>query len=262
VQYSTNNLSTVVHQANDESEVERLTRELESLRGQLHHCERLLTVGTMTAMVVHEFNNILTPIVNYAQMAQRNPDVTEKALTRAVEGGKRAANICHAILGMTRHGTGPETFHLREMLQETLVAMARDPKRDAIDLILNVPKNLTLTLHRVELQQVLLNLILNARDSVLERTTPRRIEIAAMQYPGGTKIRVSDNGLGITPENLENIFKPFFTTKTQSDGVSRTGNGLGLSLCRDIIEAFGGTLSVQSKLGEGATFTVQLPITE
>lgn len=258
MQYPTNHHGTAIR-TDEESEVQRLTRELETVRGQLHHCERLLTVGTMTAMVVHEFNNILTPIVNYAQMAQRNPAMTGKALDRSVSGGKRAADICQAILGMTRHGTGVETFCLREMIVETLTAMARDPKRDAVDLELDVPEELALTLPRVELQQVLLNLILNARDSVLERPLPRRIEITASQHNGGTRICVSDNGVGIAPENLQDVFKPFFTTKTQIDGVSRTGNGLGLSLCRDIIEGFGGTLSVHSRPGEGASFTVQLP---
>ncbi len=259
MQYQSNTQEIVVEPSNDITDVARLTRELDMVRGQLRHCERLLTVGTMTAMVVHEFNNILTPIVNYAQMAQRNPDMTAKALDRAVSGGKRAASICNAILGMTRHGAGPETFRLREMLQETLTAMAREPKRDAIDLELDVPEDLTLNLHRVELQQVLLNLILNARDSVLDRPAPRRIQVTASQDKSGTRIVVADNGAGIAPENLEAIFQPFFTTKVKFDGEGKKGNGLGLSLCRDVIEGFGGTLTVTSTPGNGATFTIQLP---
>lgn len=259
VQYPTNIREMVELPTNDDTDVTRLTRELDVVRGQLRHCERLLTVGTMTAMVVHEFNNILTPIVNYAQMAQRNEAMTEKALERAVAGGKRAANICNAILGMTRHDAGPETFNLGDMIRETLTAMAREPQRDAIDLLLDVPETLTLTLHRVELQQVMLNLILNARDSVLERPTPRRIEIIARQHDGWTQITVADNGVGIAPEHLSDIFRPFFTTKTEIGDDGRKGNGLGLSLCRDIIEGFGGTLSVRSTPGHGAVFTVQLP---
>lgn len=259
MRHSANIEETTVWTGGGESEVQRLQRELEEVRGQLRHCERLLTVGTMTAMVVHEFNNLLTPIVNYAQMARQNPAMTPKALDRAIAGGKRAADICRAILGMTRHGAGPETFSLREMIDETLTAMARQPQRDSIDLTVDVPEPLTLTLPRVELQQVLLNLILNARDAVLERPAPRRIEIHARQEGKETILRVSDNGVGIAPEHRTEIFKPFFTTKTRAVGTRRKGNGLGLSLCRDIVEGFGGTIEVCSALGAGAEFTIRLP---
>ncbi|MBN1942784.1 MAG: HAMP domain-containing histidine kinase [Phycisphaerae bacterium] len=255
------NETAVLTPPEGESETQRLTRELNMVRGQLRHCERLLTVGTMTAMVVHEFNNLLTPIVNYAQMAQRNAEMTPKALDRAIAGGKRAADICRAILGMTRHNSTPETFCLRDMLQETLTAMAREPRRDGIDLSLDVPKDISVTLRRVELQQVLLNLILNARDAVMEHPTPRRIEVSARRRDGLLTLTVTDNGVGIAPEHLSEIFKPFFTTKTQPlGGVHRKGNGLGLALCRDIVEGFGGTLRVRSAPGQGAAFTVQLPV--
>lgn len=251
---------TAIQTQDRDSRVAPLHQELEKVRRQLRHCERLVTVGTMTAMVVHEFNNLLTPIVNYAQLAQRNPKMTDKALARAISGGKRASEICQAILGMTQHDSEPETFSLRDMLHETRTAMARDPKQDCIDLILHVPEDITVTFRRIELQQVLLNLILNARDAVLERPGPRRIEIAAQRRDAILFLRVTDNGIGIAPENRDAIFEPFFTTKNEGDvKKGKKGNGLGLALSRDIVEGMGGTILVRSTPNVGTTFTLRLP---
>ncbi len=231
---------------------------IEALRQQLRQAERLIAMGTMTAMVVHEFNNILTPIVNYAQLAQRNPKMTEKALSHAITDGKRAAEICRALLGMTKHNPELETFRLRDVIDDTLTAMARDPKRDGIELTVRLPDDLELTLRKAEFQQVILNLILNARAAVLERPAPRRIEIDAHASAETLELRVADNGVGIRTENLEKIFDPFFTTKTDGPA-NQHGNGLGLAFCRDVLEGMGGTISVQSTPGIGTAFSLRLP---
>jgi signal transduction histidine kinase len=237
-----------------EAECRQLRETIDILRLQLRLMQRLVSVGTMTAMVVHEFNNLLTPIVNYAQMAQANPTYTPKALERAVTGGKRAADICQAILGIVRNAAVTGPFLLGEMAEETLTAMAREPKRDGIDFHIQIPDDLVLNVRRVELQQVLLNLLINARQAVLAHPTPRRIEVAAESDDDQIFLRVTDNGTGIDPEILPRIFEPFFTTKSAGQG-----SGLGLALCKEIVENLGGTIDVESTLGVGATFLIRLP---
>lgn len=237
----------------------RLEAEVEALRHQLRRAQRLATVGTMTAMVVHEFNNILTPIINYAQLARKNPAMVDKAISSAADGGKRACTICKAILGMTRAGDAePVETSLAELVHETLAVMGRELHRDGIDLRLEIPADLTITTHRIELQQVLLNLLINARTAVLSQDGPRRIEMSAEHRKQNVIIRLSDSGEGIPPENLEKIFEPFFTTKGSTDDDSR-GHGLGLAMCREIITGMGGRISVQSTQRKGTTFTLHLP---
>jgi signal transduction histidine kinase len=242
-----------------QEKLQRLTAEVAALRRQLRQAQRLATVGTMTAMVSHELNNILTPIINYAQMARRNPALVEKAISRAAEGGQRATSICKAILGLVREDTDrPSRISLAEVVQDTIDAMARDPKRDCIDLRVRVPAELALTTRRAELQQVVLNLLINARAAVLEKAGPRWIDVSARRRNGTVEISVCDNGVGISPEHVESIFEPFFTTKDGSDEGSH-GHGLGLAFCRQAVESLGGVISVASRPGEGSTFTVRLP---
>jgi signal transduction histidine kinase len=241
-----------------QEQLDRLESEVQSLREQLRHAQRLAAVGTMTAMVAHEFNNILTPIVNYAQMARTNPKLAGKAIDKAASGGERATEICKAILGMTHAPSAPTEVDLAELISQTLAAMARDPAKDCIELDLDMPPGLTVRARIVELQQVLLNLLINARAAVLAREGgPKKIALRARKGQD-VEIAIADNGVGIPPENLGKIFQPFFTTK--SDGDDRSGgHGLGLSICRDIVTQMGGTISVQSSPGKGATFTIRLP---
>ena len=213
----------------------------------------------MTAMVVHEFNNILTPIVNYAQLAGEKPEMTAKALACTLSGGKRATDICEAILGMTRRTTDEiQSFLLRDIIDETLTGMGRDLEHDGIDLVINVPDDMTINARRIELQQVVLNLLLNARQAVLGRPTPRRIEVSARSEPHDVLLEVCDNGIGISVKNIDRIFEPFFTTSKGGANCS-PGSGLGLSVCREIIQSMNGHISVHSTEGTGTTFSLRLP---
>ncbi len=241
-----------------QEQLDRLESEVQSLKEQLRHAQRLAAVGKMTAMVAHEFNNILTPIVNYAQMARTNPKLAVKAIDKAADGGERATQICQALMGMTQTGQDVRQLNLSNVVAQTLAAMVRDPAKDGIELSVNVPPGLTVKARSVELQQVLLNLLINARAAVLAKTGgAKRITIWACKKCG-MEIRVADNGIGISPQNLQKIFQPFFTTKSPSGGESG-GHGLGLSICRDIVTQMKGTISVQSALGQGTTFTLRLP---
>lgn len=238
--------------------LQRLRDEVKALRRQLRAAERLATVGTMAAMLSHELNNILSPIANYAQMAQRNPSLSDKAIARAAEGGQRATSICRAILGVAADGpVEKEPLKLLDVVRETLEAMARDPEKDRICLNVDVPAELTVCACRGEVQQVLLNLILNARSAVLASEGPRRIDVSARRRGDEVLIAVADNGPGVDPRYKDKLFQPFFTTKARSpDGLG--GYGLGLAFCRHAVEGMGGKIAVKSTPGEGATFTVRL----
>jgi len=244
-----------------EQELSRLQAEVDALRTQLRSSQRLATLGTMTAMIAHEFNNILTPIMNCAQMARMNPELMDKAINRAAHGGQRAEKICRAILGVAGEDhEGPEEVNVSALISETIAAMAREPARDGIELILEAPPELAVLTRRVELQQVLLNLIINARAAVMDKSAPRRIEISARRAGDDTIIHVRDNGVGIAPENIERIFQPFFSTKPKpAAGSDAGGHGLGLAVCREIINGLGGDIDVAGEVGVGATFVLRLP---
>jgi signal transduction histidine kinase len=214
-------------------------------------------MGTMAAMVAHEFNNILTPIGNYARMAQKNPALSEKALIHAADGSLRATNICHALLSATHETNKAETFNLAKLVQSTLDAMARRPEKDNIDLQCNIPAELEITTRRVELEQVLLNLLLNARSAVLATHRSRAITLTAERQGNRLTMQISDNGCGIAPEHVDQIFEPFFSTKSAESG--EDGFGLGLAFCKEALGQMNGEISVDSAPDLGTTFTITLP---
>lgn len=245
--------------ASQQEKLQRLSAEVRALRRQLRDAQRLATVGTMAAMVSHELNNILTPIISYAQMARKNPALADKAIARAAEGGQRATSICKAILGMAAdESTQASEINLRELTAETLQAMARDPAKDCIQLNVDIPPELVIRACRAELQQVLLNLLMNARAAVQGKNAGRQIDISARRRGKAVSISITDNGIGVAPQDVERIFQPFFTTRKAARGNLR-GYGLGLTFCRRTVEAMGGQIAVESAPGRGSTFTVQLP---
>ncbi len=244
----------------------RLQAEVESLRAQLRRAQRLASLGTMTAMVAHEFNNILTPIVNYARLAQENPSLAQKATARAAEGGARAEAICKAILALAydNNANGRDDYtnvRLAELVEQTIRATARNHAKDRIEIIVDIPDELTVNTRRVELQQVIFNLLLNARKAVMQKKPPRQIRIFAWEDGENTvQIGVSDNGVGIPRENLDKIFQPFFSTTSSGGDCDTGGCGLGLPLCREIVSSLGGKITANSAPGRGADFTISLPV--
>lgn len=236
---------------------QQLQAEVEALRRELARARRLATMGTMTAMVAHEFRNILTPMVNSAQLARKSPELAIKAMDRVANGSRRASSICTALLGLTRESEEPEEVRVGKIVSETLEAMARPPERDSIELLTDIPENLTITTCRVELEHVLLNLFINARKALMGKPSGRRLEISAQTEKHDVVLHVSDNGSGISPEHVDRIFEPFYTVG--NDQGDDAGHGLGLAVCRELVQSLGGDISVASRLNEGTTFTVRLP---
>lgn len=238
----------------------RLSAENESLRRQLRHCQKLATVGTMAGMIVHEFNNILTPIINYAQMAaDGDEEMVATAICKTVERGQQASDICDALLDLLRDRTAePIRAGLAELVDQSLLAMGRSPTKDGIKLDINIPAGLKVLARPGELKQVIINLLINARSAILANGKRRQITITALRRAEAVVLSIVDSGAGIAPEHMPRLFEPFFTTKTGEDD-GEVGTGLGLAFCREILTKMNGDIRAESTPGEGATFHVTLP---
>jgi len=184
------------------TELTRLAAENQALRRQLRRAQSLATVGTITGMIVHEFNNILTPIINYAQLAAGgDEEMVRKAITKASEGGQRAVDICTALLGLLREDAAePVQAPVAELVEQSLLATGRNLAKDGIDLHLDVPPDLTVTTRPSEIKQVLVNLLLNARSAILSKGRRGLISISAARQGRRVLLSVSDTGTGMGGE--------------------------------------------------------------
>lgn len=242
-----------------------MQRQLDSLRAQLTESQRLATIGTLSAVIAHEFNNLLTPIVSYSQYALQGLDKGEpdmellrKALSKSIQSADKAARICQSLLGLARGQSAVDTVSVRKLVDETLLVMARDPRKDGIALRVQVEEDLAVLGDPVQLEQVLLNLLINARQAMLGRGGALTIK-ASRVSPGEVRLQVIDTGPGIPEKLLGRIFEPFFTTKGTARKGEARGTGLGLSICREIVEQHKGRIEVASEVGRGTTFSVYLP---
>src|SRR3954464_167027 len=245
----------------------QLQQQLESLRTQLTESQRLATIGTISAVIAHEFNNLLTPIVSYSQFALQsaqsdNPDMEliRKALSKSFQSADKAGKICQSMLGLARGQSIFGDVPLQKLVDETLLVMARDPKKDGIALRLQIEPELTVFGDPVQLEQVLLNLLINARQAMLGRGGS--LTIKGFRNPSRPEvlIQVIDTGPGIPEKLRPRIFEPFFTTKGTARKGEAKGTGLGLAICKEIVEHHKGRIEVESEVGQGSTFTIILPI--
>jgi signal transduction histidine kinase len=238
------------------------TNEADQLRQQLLQAQRLSSVGALASSVAHEFNNILTTILNYAKMALRpNADEASRtqALERIVKGSQRAATIISSMLGFARNSsTQHQDTDLAALVEEVLVLTEKDLSKHRIQVEKRYQGKPRASVVPAQIEQVLLNLIINARQA-MPRGGTLRLEVRESSEPGMAELRVGDTGHGIPADRLRLIFEPFFTTK-EPDEAGHGGTGLGLSVCRQIIEAHHGRIRVESLVGKGSTFTLKLPV--
>ncbi len=243
-----------------------MQQQLDAVRQQLTESQRLATIGTIAAVIAHEFNNLLTPIVSYSQFALQSasgetPDIEliKKALSKSFQSADKAGKICQSMLALARGESSFGVVGVQQLIDETLMVMARDPRKDGIALRVQVPPGLVVEADGVQLEQVLLNLLINARQAMLGKGGSITIKACASETPGEVKLQVIDTGPGIPEKNLNRIFEPFFTTKGTARRGERKGTGLGLAICRDILQHHRGRIEVQSEVGRGTTFTLYLP---
>jgi signal transduction histidine kinase len=238
--------------------------EADQLREQLLRAQRLSSVGTLATSVAHEFNNILTTILNYAKLGLRSGTdeaARVQALEKILKGSQRAATIINSMLGFARNnGHQRELTDLVELVEEVLVLTDKDLSKHHIQVEKKYVDRPKAPVLRGQIEQILLNLIINARQA-MPRGGRLRIEIRENAPAQMAEIRICDTGVGIPPEQLRLIFEPFYTTK-EPDEHGHGGSGLGLSVCRQIIEQHHGRIRVESLPGKGSKFTVKLPLRE
>lgn len=231
------------------------------LRQQLLQAQRLSSVGALASSVAHEFNNILTTIINYAKLGMRgNLEPSQKqAFEKILKGGQRAATIVNSMLGFARNQTTHrEETDILKLVEEVLLLAEKDLSKHRIQVEKRVHGRPVARVVSGQIEQILLNLIINARQA-MPNGGRLRIDIRENETAGMVEIRVADSGVGIPPEQLRLIFEPFYTTKLP-DEHGHGGTGLGLSVCRQIIEQHHGRIRVESVVGKGSTFTIKLPL--
>ena len=244
--------------------IANLAEEIERLKNELEHAQRLATLGVLAAGVAHEINNILTPVLAYAQLASSNPDDKQlhtKALERAASGVQSATQITQAMLGFAASGDQTDVANVHEALKSALDCIARDPAKDRIKLKIEVPQSLVVNIRPLALQQVFMNLILNAVSAMRGRGGTITVR-SSPDRDGMTRLEVSDTGPGIPSDIAGRLFEPFPHSRGRG-GFTRSkekgGTGLGLSICRRIIEEASGSITASSSPGSGTTFSFYLP---
>ena len=269
-------------------ELSRLRDQLDQVTSQLEHTERLATLGTIAGLIAHEFNNILTPVMSYAQMAladQNDSQLAQKALSRALSGSERASKIASAILDFARD-EGPTTrtpgrlFHVEQpgtadavcrvaqIVDDTIACLGRHPARDGITLELDIPADLNVAMRPVALQHVLLNLVLNSRNAMIPGggTLVITARASAGADPGTVELTIQDTGKGMSPEQLQTLFVPFAAGRRGVEAAAGDGltehksTGLGMTICKRLVEDAGGGITVVSQVGDGTCVRLRLPM--
>jgi signal transduction histidine kinase len=241
-----------------------LEQQVAALKERLAQAQKLTALGELASTTTHEFNNVLTTIINYAKLGMRHKDqaTREKAFEKILSAGTRAARITSTILGFARNRSNSlEATDMVKLVEDTLLLLERELNkyRVTVEKYLDaVPATLA---NPNQIQQVLLNLLINARQAMPQGG---RIIIKLVHDVdnGMVDLVVRDNGCGMTPDVMRRIFDQFFSTKTGPDASGKGGTGLGLSMCREIVEAHHGRIRVDSTPGKGTAFTLKLPVAQ
>ncbi len=239
-----------------------LERKLELLEAELRQARRMAALGDLVSTTTHEFNNILTTIINYAKLGIRHKDEAsrDKALTKILAAAGRAEKITNGVLGMARNrGHDRIPTDLASLIESSLVLLEREMQKYRVQIVTQFEPSPLALASGNEIQQVLLNLLTNARQA-MPRGGQILIRIAPDLAANTVDLTVRDTGGGIPPDVLPRIFDRYFTTKQGPDSSGKGGTGVGLAMCREIIESHQGKIRVESTVGVGTAFTLKLPI--
>jgi len=250
----------VLSSIRDVTERKRMEEERQRMEEQLRLAGRLAAVGELAAGVGHELNNPIAAIQGFAQFLTTRKDLDEtvrKDLDTIYRESQRAARITQNLLSFARrHEPEKHLISLNEAIEKTLELQANPMKVNNIELVVELAPDLPKTLADFhQMQQVFINIVNNAEQAMVEAHGKGRLVVKTQKVGSMIRISFADNGPGISEENSKRIFDPFFTTKEVGKGT-----GLGLSICYGLVEAHGGRIYARSKLGQGATFVVEIPI--
>lgn len=241
-----------------------LEEQIQLLKAQLAQAQKMTAIGELASSTAHEFNNVLMTIINYAKLGLRHQDqaTREKAFDKILAAGNRATKITNSILGMARNRSGKqEPTDLRPIIEDTITLMERECRKYRVSIETDLQPAPQAMADGNQIQQVLLNLLINARQALPDggRIAVRLGHDAESRM---IELGVRDTGSGIPQDKLRRIFDPFFTTKSGPDASGKGGTGLGLAMCREIIEAHRGRIRVESTVGTGTAFTLRIPAAE
>jgi PAS domain S-box-containing protein len=246
-----------------EAEVRENDRRYREMQMQLEHANRVATMGQLTASIAHEVNQPIAATVANAQAALRwlhaaspNLEEVDQALIRIVKDGNHAGEVINRIRALIKKAPPPkDRVGINEVVLEIIELTCSEAAKNGISVVTELVNDLPLVeADRVQLQQVLLNLVVNSLEAMSAADEgPRELLIGTGKFePGGVLVAVRDSGPGLDAATLEKVFESFYTTKP-------TGLGMGLSICRSIIEAHGGRLWASTNERGGATFQFTLP---
>ena len=236
------------------------------LEEQLTQAEKLSSIGLLAAGVAHEVNTPLAVISSYTQMLTKHMrDDTRLApiLEKITQQTFRASEIVNGLLNFSRtSGAEFTSISLNDLLHDTLTLLEHQFKTAQI----HVETNFNARLPRIhgnqgKLQQVVLNLLLNAKDAMFGTANPT-LRIVTTEHDGCVLVRIQDSGGGIEREHLHRIYDPFFTTKTKPRDGEHKGTGLGLAVSYGIMQEHGGKIQVESEVGIGTTFQLEFPASD
>ena len=234
------------------------------LKNELRKMQALAALGELTGTATHEFNNILMTIINYAKLGIRNRDDAsrDKALAKILEASERAAKITRTILAQARNRSESfEPTDLGEIVRDALVLLEREMRKYRVAVETEIdPETPAAIASGNQIQRVLLNLLINARQSMPDGGTIL-IRLQPSRESGFVELVVRDSGSGIPRESLPQIFDAFYTTKEGPDDSGKGGTGLGLAACKEIIDSHRGRIRVESTVGRGTAFIIRLPTT-
>ena len=235
-----------------------ITQEREE-QDKLYLNDRLASVGEMAAGIAHELNNPLTGIVMLSQLLMQTdfpPDV-KKDLNDINSEASRATDVVRNLLAFARKQPPAKRLtQINKTINDVLRLRSYEETVNNISVITTLDPDLPeIMVDNIQIQQVFLNLVLNAEYSMIHTHKKGLLKVDSSVFNGKVIVSFTDDGEGIKEENMKKMFQPFFTTKEVG-----VGTGLGLSLCYGIIKRHGGTIYVKSKYGSGATFTIELPI--
>ncbi len=242
------------------ADAESSLHELKQTQGQLIQAEKLSAIGELVAGVAHELNNPLTGVLGYAQLLLRSesdPQVQE-SLKRIVDDATRCRQIVKNLLAFARKRVAEkQCVDINQVIRATVELRAYQLRIEDIHVVLDLAEDLPPTMaDPQQLQQVFVNLISNAEYAMRDQEAERQLKVRTSIIDDDRLIvRWEDTGCGIPSENMDHIFDPFFTTKQTGEGT-----GLGLSLSYGIIQDHGGEIRVESTVGEGAAFIIELPL--
>jgi len=243
----------------DITECKRAEEREKQLQHELNVASRLASIGEMASGIAHEINNPLTGVIGFSQllMSRDIPDDMRDDLQVINDEAQRVAKIVGSLLTFA-HQREPmrEYVDINDITSKVLELRSYHMKVSNIQVVTQLAPDLPPTMaDGNQLQQVFLNIILNAEQEMIKAHNRGKLSVKTEKIGSSIRVSFADNGHGISKENLDKIFNPFFTT-----GDVGNGTGLGLSICHGIVTAHNGRIYAESELGKGATFVVELPI--